>query len=64
MPLYEYRCGECGHVFETLVRSATRHEEITCPACGSKSVERQISVFGVAGRGGSAGSCAPATGGG
>ncbi len=41
MPIYEYRCAECGRSFELLVRSGT---EIACPACHSRTVERLMSL--------------------
>ncbi len=43
MPLYEYRCNECGNTFEVLVFS--EDEDIKCPNCGSKNVEKLISSF-------------------
>ncbi len=50
MPLYEWRCGRCGLVFEVLVAaaeaSATRH----CPRCGRRS-RRVASTFAVHGVG-------------
>ena len=44
MPLYEYRCAECEHEFETLV-SAGRADQATCPACGTGEVRRLLSLF-------------------
>ncbi|MDO4559162.1 MAG: zinc ribbon domain-containing protein, partial [Planctomycetia bacterium] len=32
MPIYEYRCEECGEMSEELVRG---DETITCAKCGS-----------------------------
>ena len=52
MPLYEYRCPLCDARFEKLVRSWS--EAVTCPACASAEVEKQLSTFAFAG--GSAGS--------
>lgn len=46
MPLYEYRCQDCDHDFELLVRESTTLE---CPACHGRSLEKQLSVFAVAG---------------
>ena len=62
MPLYEYRCQQCGEEFERFVRSFLAAGEVTCPACGSRQVERLISVFGLSAR--SSGSCGPTTVGG
>ena len=33
MPIYEYRCGECSHQFERLVRA--QGTETRCPRCTS-----------------------------
>ena len=32
VPIYDFRCRDCGQVVELLVRE-TRSEEIFCPAC-------------------------------
>jgi putative FmdB family regulatory protein len=42
MPIFEYRCGECDHRFEELVRGETT---VRCPACGSEKAEKQLSLF-------------------
>ncbi len=61
MPIYEYRCAECGERFELFVRSAAGQTAPTCPRCGSPKVQKAISLFGVSGTGGgskaSAASC-------
>ncbi len=41
MPLFDFRCASCGHVFEALVRTGHR---TACPSCGSESLEKQISA--------------------
>ena len=45
MPLYEYRCEECGERFELLRRFQDADRDLICPRCESKRVERQISSF-------------------
>jgi len=45
MPIYEYRCKECGERFEKLVRFSTSTSEIKCPKCGGQKVEKLISAF-------------------
>ena len=45
MPIYEYRCLECGEKFEKLVRLSTSTSEIECPKCGEQKVEKLISTF-------------------
>ena len=61
MPIYEYRCEECGEGFELFVRSPSRQAEPTCPECGSQKVKKSVSLFGVGGAGGStsAAACSP-----
>jgi|YNPNPStandDraft_1061719.scaffolds.fasta_scaffold79732_2 putative FmdB family regulatory protein len=46
MPIYEYRCTECGEEFEKFVRSMTAEVEVACPKCGSPKVEKKVSLFG------------------
>ncbi|MGQ9918520.1 MAG: FmdB family zinc ribbon protein [Bryobacteraceae bacterium] len=54
MPVYEYRCGQCGREFEIRASMAEYSQglEAVCPSCGSKDVERLISVAAILGRGG------------
>ena len=63
MPVYEYRCGECGEQFELFLRSAAQKTAPACPKCGSAEVEKALSLFGVGRAGGgskaSAASCGP-----
>ncbi len=42
MPIFEYRCKDCGNDFELLVRSDTR---IACPGCHSEKVAKKVSLF-------------------
>ncbi|MBL7183694.1 MAG: zinc ribbon domain-containing protein [Anaerolineae bacterium] len=43
MPVYEYRCENCGEQVEVLVRSRTSTPP-TCPNCGSSLLEKLLSV--------------------
>jgi putative FmdB family regulatory protein len=45
MPLYEYVCRSCRAPFEKLVPRFG--DEVACPSCASREVERQLSVFAV-----------------
>ncbi|NLN10013.1 MAG: zinc ribbon domain-containing protein [Acidobacteria bacterium] len=56
MPLYEYRCRACGHRFEELQRLGESAEKVTCPECGERQAERQLSTFAAAAASGSLGS--------
>lgn len=42
MPIHDYRCAACGHVFEKLVRAADPAP--ACPACGSADSHRGLSA--------------------
>ncbi len=50
MPIYGYDCKNCGHEFETLVRSS---ETPACPACGSGDLTKQLSLIASPAKGGS-----------
>jgi putative FmdB family regulatory protein len=43
MPIYEYRCNNCGQHVEILVRSGMSVPP-ACPDCGSTLLERLLSV--------------------
>ncbi len=45
MPLYEYRCQNCGHKFELLRGFSQADEPATCPACGQSNGQRLLSLF-------------------
>jgi putative FmdB family regulatory protein len=45
MPLIEYRCSQCGRVFERLVARAESASDGECPECGRRTGKRLISVF-------------------
>jgi putative FmdB family regulatory protein len=45
MPIYEYRCGECGHQDEHLQKVAEKPLS-KCPACGKKAYKKQLSAAG------------------
>jgi putative FmdB family regulatory protein len=45
MPVYEFRCGKCGHVFEVMGSYAEREKAQTCPKCGGTEVKQAISLF-------------------
>lgn len=61
MPIWEFKCQRCQHVFETLVRSHD-HQQPTCPACGSEVLQKLVSGFSYRGRGGAGSNCAGCTG--
>ena len=44
MPIFEYRCGGCGHQFEQLVRTGDTPE---CPACHGHALEQLLSQVAI-----------------
>jgi len=64
MPIFEFKCKNCNHVFEELVFSSNvNSEDITCPACGDKNADKLMSAFSSSGSSvigsGGAPSCGP-----
>ncbi|MDI6873816.1 FmdB family zinc ribbon protein [Candidatus Solincola sp.] len=51
MPIFEYRCEECGHRFDAFFRRAEEADKETpaCGKCGSKKVRKLFSVLGLGG---------------
>jgi len=45
MPIYEYRCSDCHLKFARLQPMGASSDGITCPACDSDRVERELSTF-------------------
>lgn len=45
MPVYEYECTSCGHIFESVRPLARRDDPSACPDCNSPG-KRKFSVFG------------------
>jgi len=43
MPIFEFRCLECGNIFEKLFTSSDDKLEMECPECRSTTFERVIS---------------------
>jgi putative FmdB family regulatory protein len=61
MPIYEFKCTSCEHVFETVIWNSDAEMSIECPACGRTDLQRLLSSFSKCGFGTSdASSCAPA----
>jgi len=66
MPIYEFRCEECGKIFEALCFTKEDEREVKCPYCHSKKVKKEYSTFATSwGRGfigGFGGSCGGGSG--
>ena len=44
MPIFEYKCADCGKNFEAIVIGSREPE---CPSCSSKHLDQQLSTFAV-----------------
>ena len=62
MPIFEYKCNQCGIDFEMLVNPSTLP---VCKSCGSENIEKKLSLFGFStNTGNDTPSCADSCGGG
>jgi len=43
MPIYEYECAACGHLFERIMKVG--EEAPACPACGADRLRRRVAAF-------------------
>jgi len=59
MPIYEYKCTECGHTFSRLQNIGASAKGVRCPKCKSENVERQLSSFASTSTGSSTGGPTP-----
>ena len=51
MPIYEYRCDNCAHEFET-IQKVSEAPLTTCPACSKETLRKKISAAGFRLKGG------------
>jgi putative FmdB family regulatory protein len=65
MPIYEFKCNQCGKEFEEIVFSFDKDREVCCPSCKTADTCRLMSSFSCAsssgegaGKGASSHSCA------
>jgi putative FmdB family regulatory protein len=71
MPIYEYRCDDCGTKFEKLVRRAAVGEVgevgqavLACPSCGQTRLKQEFSTFAAHANAGTKSAAPPACPGG
>ena len=58
MSIFEYKCKKCSHLFEEFIRGTADDKNICCPKCGSNSVIKQFSAFGMFSKGNISGASA------
>jgi len=54
MPIYEYKCQDCGTKFEKLLRRSTEASDLLCPSCGKAHLTQEFSTFSAHANGSSA----------
>ncbi len=42
MPIYEFECCTCKHVFERVMKVSEGHEGLACPACSAVNLKKLI----------------------
>ena len=45
MPIYEYECVKCGHVFERLQKVDEGSEGLSCPECMTGNPKKLVTRF-------------------
>ena len=45
MPLYDFECSKCHHVFEAFLKSDESSENLQCPKCNKKNPAKLPSAF-------------------
>ncbi|HIJ39890.1 MAG TPA: zinc ribbon domain-containing protein [Deltaproteobacteria bacterium] len=45
MPIYEFKCGKCGNVYESLCFRSSGEDKGPCPSCGEQEGEKLLSTF-------------------
>ena len=45
MPIYEFKCGECGRLSSIFTKSMRSEFKTACKHCGSRNLSRAISGF-------------------
>lgn len=59
MPMYDYRCTDCGKTYDVYHKTRENIEDVVCPSCGSLNHKRLMSVASVS-MGGSSSSASDA----
>ena len=47
MPIYVFKCKDCGCIFEIFVSNQENEKEVKCINCGSKNLVKQFAPFGL-----------------
>jgi len=47
MPIYEFYCPDCHRIFNFFSRRVDTTTQPSCPRCGRKRLDRQVSIFSI-----------------
>ena len=47
MPIYEYKCQDCGKLSEFMISAQYDTKMLACKHCGSQKLDRKISVSSI-----------------
>ena len=42
MPIYEFECSACNHIFERVMKVDEDHKELICPKCGATQPKKLV----------------------
>ncbi|MBR9975351.1 MAG: zinc ribbon domain-containing protein [Bacteroidetes bacterium] len=45
MPIFEYKCNDCGSQYDVLHKGAENPDIVICPSCESRSAVKKFSSF-------------------
>ncbi|MCQ2560375.1 MAG: zinc ribbon domain-containing protein [Clostridia bacterium] len=45
MPIYDFRCPQCGHKFTQLCSLGEKGANVSCPECSTQPVQKILSSF-------------------
>jgi putative FmdB family regulatory protein len=45
MPIYEFKCADCGRLSSIFTKSMGKEFEVTCQHCGGRDLSRAVSRF-------------------
>lgn len=49
MPVYDYKCNDCGNKYDIYFKVRENKEEIECPSCKSKSAKKLMTSASISG---------------
>ena len=50
MPIYEFYCDDCNTIFNFFSKTINTNKKPKCPKCKTKTLDRQMSAFAIAGK--------------